>query len=220
MSDGGTAGGPGAGGRQQGPAPGWYPDPSGVHAARWWDGTAWTEQVHEPGSAQGHTPPSASSPTVGNRIVLAAVIAAVLVVGGAALALLGSSGPGPSAGTCVDVDLLVDPPADTYLTNRDAGWLREVRCSEPHIAEVIHTISLAEARQEGIASVGEAQRFCAQEYFESFVGTPYEMSALTIEAVWLGPDEEAFGTAEPAVCLLLDETLESSRTGSLRGSRR
>ena len=37
-----------------GPAPGWYPDPSGQHDKRYWDGSAWTEQVtsrtSDPGS--------------------------------------------------------------------------------------------------------------------------------------------------------------------------
>ncbi len=28
-----------------GPAPGWYPDPSGQHDQRYWDGTTWTDQV-------------------------------------------------------------------------------------------------------------------------------------------------------------------------------
>lgn len=27
------------------PGPGWYPDPGGQHAARWWNGAAWTHQV-------------------------------------------------------------------------------------------------------------------------------------------------------------------------------
>ncbi len=27
--------------------PGWYPDPRGIQVARYWDGTAWTEQVEE-----------------------------------------------------------------------------------------------------------------------------------------------------------------------------
>ena len=27
--------------------PGWYPDPSGLQPARYWDGAAWTEQVEE-----------------------------------------------------------------------------------------------------------------------------------------------------------------------------
>jgi hypothetical protein len=30
---------------QQGAARGWYPDPSGQHRERFWDGTAWTEHV-------------------------------------------------------------------------------------------------------------------------------------------------------------------------------
>lgn len=28
--------------------PGWYPDPSGRHGTRWWDGTTWTEHVGPP----------------------------------------------------------------------------------------------------------------------------------------------------------------------------
>jgi Protein of unknown function (DUF2510) len=30
------------------PAPGWYPDPGGAPALRWWDGTGWTEHVAGP----------------------------------------------------------------------------------------------------------------------------------------------------------------------------
>lgn len=28
------------------PAPGWYPDPAGLAAYRWWDGAGWTEGTH------------------------------------------------------------------------------------------------------------------------------------------------------------------------------
>jgi hypothetical protein len=31
-----------------GPPPGWYADPSGSPALRWWDGTAWTEHLSQP----------------------------------------------------------------------------------------------------------------------------------------------------------------------------
>lgn len=30
--------------------PGWYPDPSGQHGTRWWDGVQWTQQVGPPTS--------------------------------------------------------------------------------------------------------------------------------------------------------------------------
>ena len=31
---------------------GWYADPSGQHALRWWDGNAWTDHVTAPGPTQ------------------------------------------------------------------------------------------------------------------------------------------------------------------------
>lgn len=39
-------------------APGWYPDPSGEHEQRFWDGAAWTDKVAESGiqSASGWYP--------------------------------------------------------------------------------------------------------------------------------------------------------------------
>lgn len=27
---------------------GWYPDPTGLPMLRWWNGTAWTDQLEEP----------------------------------------------------------------------------------------------------------------------------------------------------------------------------
>lgn len=44
--------------------PGWYPDPSGQHAWRWWDGQQWTEHASTPTQAPLTVPPpiSAASP--------------------------------------------------------------------------------------------------------------------------------------------------------------
>lgn len=46
-------------------APAWYPDPSGRHESRWWDGTRWTEHVASHGR-QGVDPPDGGGvvPTV------------------------------------------------------------------------------------------------------------------------------------------------------------
>lgn len=38
------------------PPAGWYPDPSGASADRYWDGAAWTEQ-HRPTMVGGFSPP-------------------------------------------------------------------------------------------------------------------------------------------------------------------
>lgn len=37
---------------------GWYPDPSGRHPDRWWDGTGWTKWVRDrPGGTRSEDPP-------------------------------------------------------------------------------------------------------------------------------------------------------------------
>jgi membrane protease YdiL (CAAX protease family) len=44
----GPGGGPGDAGMSQAlPSPAWYPDPSGQHRWRWWNGQGWTDHVHD-----------------------------------------------------------------------------------------------------------------------------------------------------------------------------
>ncbi|MBC7442174.1 MAG: DUF2510 domain-containing protein [Ramlibacter sp.] len=45
------------------PAPGWYTDPSGLPRQRWWDGTQWTEHLHDPAlEAYGAVAPTVIGP--------------------------------------------------------------------------------------------------------------------------------------------------------------
>jgi hypothetical protein len=50
------------------PQPGWYPDPSGAPALRWWNGVTWSDQTHPLSSdaaahAAAAAPPTAPLPT-------------------------------------------------------------------------------------------------------------------------------------------------------------
>jgi len=55
-------------------APGWHPDPSGRWQVRWWDGSAWTDQVASGGRRGNDAVPGdeATSDLV-NRVVAAAL---------------------------------------------------------------------------------------------------------------------------------------------------
>ncbi|WP_414706451.1 DUF2510 domain-containing protein [Rhodococcus pyridinivorans] len=61
------------------PAPGYYPDPSGV--MRWWDGSRWTDRVQNSGPPPPASQPPKKSHTVRN-ILLALVAVGVLAIGG------------------------------------------------------------------------------------------------------------------------------------------
>jgi len=45
-----------------GPEPGWYVDPHGRHAHRWWDGRTWTDQVADDGRTTVDAPDAAAPP--------------------------------------------------------------------------------------------------------------------------------------------------------------
>src|SRR5690349_21376960 len=107
--------------------PGWYPDPRDPGLDRWFDGSAWTEQVRaaapmppptgEPVHLRAPAPPrSRSVGRHGGRPLLAfvAVMAVVSAVAGAVVwATTGSGGSMSTAGRCQPPDrtaMLARPP--------------------------------------------------------------------------------------------------------------
>ncbi len=55
------------------PTPGWYPDPSGVHWWRWWDGSQWTDHT----SGEGDASPSAGAAAPFSPVAVAAAAPAM-----------------------------------------------------------------------------------------------------------------------------------------------
>ena len=54
--------------QQGGPPPGWYPDPAGGPARRWWDGTGWTHDLEQQGQqGQREQPAQEEPPRYGER---------------------------------------------------------------------------------------------------------------------------------------------------------
>jgi hypothetical protein len=102
--------------------PGWFPDPHGRHQHRWWDGTAWTDQVADGGvtstdppvAAPGAAPPApevaGSKAPVGLLAVLGFVVAAVVV--GVVLLLAGGDDGGDEAETATAEEVSDEPEED------------------------------------------------------------------------------------------------------------
>ena len=42
--------------------PGWYPDPHGVAELRWWDGSDWTDHLHNTDASAENAEPTAAEP--------------------------------------------------------------------------------------------------------------------------------------------------------------
>ncbi len=78
--------------------PGWYPDPSDSTKTRYWDGSAWTDQVHESAPKKNRLGLILGIGIPAVLIVGALVIAGVVAAINGAQARIGDNGPGGSAG--------------------------------------------------------------------------------------------------------------------------
>jgi Septum formation len=113
----------------------------------------------------------------------------------------------------VDVgDCLASDPSGEEITE-----VPTVDCEEPHQSEAFHTATI---EGEELPPSAEIERLVQEEClaeFESFVGMPYEQSAL--EVIWLEPTEESWEQGDrELVCLVTDPAAQT--TGSLQGANR
>ena len=113
---------------------GWYPDPSGSGALRYWDGVAWTEAFSQPSPAP--APPAPASPTprqpphqqARRWLRIAAVVGVLVAAAGAALLAVLSFGVdrAPRAGTAVALAVLLMAAALVFRRGRRTASIATV----------------------------------------------------------------------------------------------
>jgi Septum formation len=112
-----------------------------------------------------------------------------------------------SVGDC----LATDP------TGEQVSQVPTVDCEEPHTSEAFHTTTI---EGEELPSAADMEQLVQDEClaaFESFVGMPYDQSAL--EVLWLEPTAESWEQGDhELVCLVTDPAGQTA--GSLEGANR
>ena len=113
-----------------------------------------------------------------------------------------------------DGDCLASDPS---VQGGEVTEVPKVDCGEPHFTEVFHTYTIDTAELPPAAEMeGIVQDQCVAE-FESFVGMPYDQSAL--EITWLEPTPESWERGDhELVCMITDPAGQT--TGSLEGADR
>ena len=104
-------------------APGWYPDPGGSSAARYWNGAAWTTHLRAAEYETSH--PSGGAPQKRKQLVVAlsaalAVVVVLLVIGVVALF---SSDNDPDSATASPTD---SSNSQTSLSGTSDDWMASV----------------------------------------------------------------------------------------------
>jgi hypothetical protein len=109
---------------------------------------------------------------------------------------------------------------DCLASEPSGGEVSEVPtvgCEEPHTSEAFHVATIDAEELPSSAEIEQlVEEECVAE-FESFVGMPYEQSAL--EVIWLEPTQESWEQGDrELVCLVTDPAAQT--TGSLEGANR
>jgi hypothetical protein len=105
----------------------------------------------------------------------------------------------------------------TDPTGEVVSQVPTVDCEEPHTSEAFHSATIEAEELPSEADIEQlVEDECLAE-FESFVGMPYELSAL--EVLWLSPTAESWEQGDRELtCLVTDPAGQT--TGSLEGAGR
>jgi Domain of unknown function (DUF4333)/Protein of unknown function (DUF2510) len=102
------------------PVPGWYPDPAGAQALRWWDGSHWVDRTQPPSTMPMGGPAAAKGAPVPWAWAVAATPLILLAVAAVIAALGGQSG---STSGYILIGALVAGLIAVFMSYRDARTL-------------------------------------------------------------------------------------------------
>lgn len=135
-------------------------------------------------------------------VLLTAALAAVSACGDTSVLSL-------EVGQCINTE-----------TEGEISSVPVVDCAETHNGEVFSLPQLPDGDFPGDDAVRQsADQLCAGQDFQTYVGKPYEESAIYYSA--LTPTDETWDDGDrEIVCFLLADQNGSESTGSLRGANR
>jgi hypothetical protein len=140
-------------------------------------------------------------------LLLSGAVVAGLMVSGCAI-----SAPTAQVGECLDI--AVDASTVTELSGFD--------CSQEHDAEVYFVGVVTRQKFDPVAVADDAATMCRSE-FTTFIGLPYEESALDIYYLYPQADSWENGDRE-VICAVYTPNTETGRltrtTGTLAGAAR
>lgn len=114
-------------------------------------------------------------------------------------------------------DLAVGDCLSDTVADGEMSEVPVVPCSEPHSSEIYYSHQIpGDELPEGAALDAIIEEECFRE-FESFIGMPYEESALFISTI--SPTNESWDAGDRELLCIVDDP-DGNVTGSLRGANR